>query len=438
MKKFLAYLILLSLMIISLSACKPKDETPAIKPPPPTTLGVELRADAGNEEITLYWPMVAGANTYNIYMGTSYSSLTKITTIPATLVSAPYTVTTLADGSTPLTNGMTYYFAFSAVNASNGEGDLSYIIPATPSAPPLPPEFPKNVRANAGNTTVTVSWTPVTDADHYNLYCTWRSGLLSVAIGGITIPGQATYSKVVDSMTWITGTGVGTTTGLTNERLYSFSLTAETAEIGPSAEVLATPGTASTDTESGGAAATNVTATVTTGTTGQVTISWIPLASETPYTSYNLYYYPNPAGSPTIKIPGATSPWTASGLTDGTSYSFYLTSDTASSISFSTLATPSANPPPAAPVLEPATVVGAEVTLTWSAVTAVPAVTSYNIYVGTAMGVTKDTGAPSPVADGSLTTTATLPTGTYYIVVTAINANALESTESNEISVTVP
>jgi len=439
MKKLSAYLLLLSLIIIFISACGSSDDTPPVTPSPPSILGVQLRAEARDGQVTLYWPMVNGANTYKLYYSSSLP-LTKASGTPITgLISAPYTVG-IHTGEV-LNNGTTYYFAFSAVNTSTGESDLSDIIPATPQSSPIPPEFPKNVRANAGDGKVTVTWTPVVGADHYTLYCMWLSGAFSVSIGGITIPGQATNSKVVDLMTWITGTGAGTTTGLTNGILYSFSLMAETAETGPSTVISATPGTASTDTDSGGTAAATVTATVTAETTGQVIISWEPLVSATANTSYNIYYYPTAAGSTVNdkKIPGATSPWQVSGLPNGTPYSFYLTSDTASSISFAALATPSTTPPPMAPVLEPPTLVDSTVTLTWNVVTATPDVTSYYVYVGTAQGVTKNTGAPSLVSDLTppLTTDATLPTGTYYIVVTAVNANG-ESTESNEVSVTVP
>jgi len=79
------------------------------------------------------------------------------------------------------------------------------------------------------------------------------------------------------------------------------------------------------------------------------------------------------------------------------------------------------------------------VKLTWNEVTAIPAVTHYYVYVGIAQGVSKETGDASLVSDLTppLTTSATLPTGTYYIVVTAVNDYG-ESAESNEVSVTVP
>jgi hypothetical protein len=439
MKKLSAYLLLLSLIIIFISACSSGSDTPPVTPSPPSVGDVQLRADAGDKQVTLYWPIVNGANTYNIYYieSTSQPSSTvmKASGTPITgLISAPHPIV-------DLTNGKTYWFAFTAVNTYTGESALSEIIPAIPSAPP-PPAAPKNVRANAGDAEVTVTWTPVTAVPavvSYNIHLSCTDGI-NYEIGLLTVPGQPTSSKTVNSgITWIIKPSTWAD-GLENERLCAFTLTAETAEIGPSSEVTATPST-TTNTigpVTDGSVVESISAT--TGTSQQVTISWVALSGANPYTSYNLYYYPD-GGDPgsATRIPEVGNGDAVTGLTNGTLYHFYLKSTIASSPSFAVFVTPSTTPPPMAPVLEPPTLVGSTVTLTWNVVTATPPVTSYYVYVGTAQGVTRDTGAPSLVSDLSvpLTTDATLPTGTYYIVVTAVNANG-ESTESNEVSVTVP
>jgi fibronectin type 3 domain-containing protein len=426
MKKFLASLLLFSFLIVSLFACSSKDNTTASASQRPSIFGMQFRADAEDTEVTLDWKMLADATSYNIYCGTTSSNLTKISTSPAVLIGPRYTVTSL-------TNGTKYYFALSAVNA-NGESDLSSIVPAVPNAPP-PPAAPTNIRTNAGNTEVTITWNNVPGASSYYLHCWDISSLGGMSI--ITIPdgGGTTSSYLVNHpLIWNIGTTAQTTTPLANVTPYIFWLNAETAESGSSTEVLAMPGTAGTDTKSGGAAATAVTATVTTGTTNQVTISWVPLPSETPYTSYNLYYYPTIAGSPTTKIPEFINGSVVSGptLTDGTSYSFYLTAVTSSSASFQVLATPSANTLPAAPTLSSASPGDGKVTLTWMAATGA---TSYNIYWSTLPDVTKTIGAAT-IGLLPLTATVTLVNGTkYYFVVTAVNANG-ESMESNELSAT--
>ena len=443
MKKLSTYLLLFSLIVFFISACGSKDDTQEAAPLPPSTVGAQLRVDAGDQQATLYWPMVAGADTYNVYYIEDSSSTYSSSNLPSSAVmkagtkieglpSAPCIVT-------ELTNGTTYYFAFTAVS-TDGESDLSEIIPATPSAPP-PPAAPTNFRANAGDAKITVTWTPVT-ADppvaSYNIHilCTedlnWEYGL-------VTVPGQATSSKIVDSgITWIIKPSTWAD-GLENGRRCTFTLTAETAETGPSAEVVAAPSTTASTIGPVTDGAVVASLTATTGTTKQVTISWVALPGAHPYISYNLYYYPNGSPGTVTEIPEFMSGDAVTGLTDGISYHFYLKSVTASGPSFSVLATPSSSPPPMAPVLDTPTLVGSTVTLEWNEVTAIPAVTHYYVYVGIAQGVSKETGDASLVSvlTNPMTTSATLPSGTYYIVVTAVNDNG-ESTESNEVSVTVP
>jgi hypothetical protein len=345
MKRLSAYLLLLMMIIISVSACGSTSNPPAAAAT--TYLTVQVRADAGDGEVTLDWQMVGGATTYNIYYIAdpthTYSSTnkpssatmkagTKITGI----ISAPYQIT--------LTNE-TYWFAISAVTSSSVESDLSIAISATPSTTVIP-AAPENVRANAGDAKVTVTWTPVAGVDHYIVYC--YVGVLSTLNMGIVdnIP-QANSSQIVDSATidWTVGSNKGVT--------------------------------------------------------------------------------PTP------------------GLVNGTTYYFLVTAVNASKVegnpSFFELATPSATPPPFAPVLTNVTAGNAQITVNWNASGYPPtldsSVTSYNIYIGTARGVTKSTGAKTSItADSSNTysATATVTNGTtYYIVVTAVNSNG-ESAESVE------
>jgi hypothetical protein len=263
------------------------------------------------------------------------------TKVPGIITSATKTIA-------GLTNGTTYWFAISAVTSSV-ESDLSIAISATPSATTIP-AAPENVRANAGDAQVTVTWTPVAGVDHYIVYCYTQSGLtLNEGTNVDNIP-QADSSYIVDSATidWTVGSNAGVT--------------------------------------------------------------------------------PN-------------------SIVNGTTYYFFITavniSDVQSSPSFFYSATPSATPPPFAPVLTSVTAGNAQITVNWNAVSASPAVTSYNIYIGTAKGVTKSTGAKSPYTPdlgdpgpySAIATTNIDNETTYYIVVTAVNANG-ESAESNEWWVT--
>ena len=81
MKRLLAYLLLLNLLIIFVSACSPTTPKPS-STSSSSTLTVQLMATYGNGNVTLDWQMVEGAATYNIYYiadptGDTYSSTNK-------------------------------------------------------------------------------------------------------------------------------------------------------------------------------------------------------------------------------------------------------------------------------------------------------------------------------------------------------------------------
>ncbi len=348
MKKLSAYLLLLSLLIISVSACSHTGDTSST--PATTYLEVQFRADAGAGNVTLDWQMLQSATTYNIYWiedasgaynadnKPSSATMKASTTNVTGRKSATYTVS-------GLTNGTQYWFAISAVQGSV-ESDLSSAINATPTSP-APPTAPENVRANAQDAAVTVTWTPVTNADHYNIYCWFLEGANTTINSGtadpITVSGQSSDSYIVSSVTWLAGSING--------------------------ESIAGPGN----------------------------------------------------------------------LQNGMTYQFYVQAVDASNVesnpSFNYSATPSANPPPFAPDITSVVAGNQSITVYWDPVAASPTVTSYNIYIGEAKGVTKSTGQVTSITD--LTpplygTASTLQNGkTYYIVVTAVNTNG-ESAESAE------
>src|ERR1041385_4791354 len=112
---------------------------PALLPPAPTGLS----ATPGDSQVTLAWNAVSGATSYNVKR--------------ATRSGGPYgTVASVANAGfndTGLTNGTTYYYVVSAVNAA-GEGNNSTEVNATPQTS-LPPA-PTNLSATGGNGQVTL------------------------------------------------------------------------------------------------------------------------------------------------------------------------------------------------------------------------------------------------------------------------------------------
>ncbi len=122
-----------------------------------------------------------------------------------------------------MTNGITYYYQVTAVNAG-GESPKSSEAFATPQL--TAPSAPTGLMATAGNTQVTLAWTASTGAASYNIY-------RSTTPGG---EGSTPYR------TGITTTSF-TDTGLTNGTTYYYQVTAVNAagESPKSSEASATP-----------------------------------------------------------------------------------------------------------------------------------------------------------------------------------------------------
>jgi fibronectin type 3 domain-containing protein len=81
--------------------------------PPATPTG--LQATAGNAEVSLAWTASAGATSYHVKRSTTSGG-------PYTQVAAP---TTTSDADTGLTNGTTYYYVVSALNAAGESANSS-------------------------------------------------------------------------------------------------------------------------------------------------------------------------------------------------------------------------------------------------------------------------------------------------------------------------
>ncbi len=101
----------------------------AVPPPPAAPQGV--RAAAADGSVILTWTPVSGAATYNVYRGTTPNGEVRLMVL-AGPSSPPFV-------DLGLTNGATYYYKLTAVNA-NGESVRSAEVSVSPVGPPPPPD----------------------------------------------------------------------------------------------------------------------------------------------------------------------------------------------------------------------------------------------------------------------------------------------------------
>ncbi|MGO8673121.1 MAG: malectin domain-containing carbohydrate-binding protein, partial [Capsulimonadaceae bacterium] len=137
-----------------------------------------LSASPNNQQITLVWFASGTATSYNIYRGTT-SGGESATAIATGITAATYL-------NTGLTNGTTYYYKVSALNAYGSSG-LSTEAYATANG--QPPAAPSGLTSVSGNAQVTLSWTSDATATSYSVYRgTTSGGESATAIGsGITV-----------------------------------------------------------------------------------------------------------------------------------------------------------------------------------------------------------------------------------------------------------
>jgi Fibronectin type III domain len=186
--------------------------------------------------------------------------------------------------------------------------------------------------------------------------------------------------------------------------------------------------------------------------TSQISLNWTAPAADTSPSQYNIYEGTSSGGESLIGNSSGTG-YTATGLTSGTTYYFYVTA-----VYQSCIDQPCANyesspsneasattgfSAPEAPTGLTATAAGtSRISLSWTAPTASAgaSVTGYKIYAGTSPG------SESPVGSSSATsnTVTGLTSGTtYYLEVTAVYQSCIdvpcqdtESSRSNEASAT--
>ncbi len=145
--------------------------TPHVPPPAAPASPVAV---PGDTTVTLSWTASTGASSYNVYRG--------LTSGGEALYKTGIAATSFTD--TGLTNGTTYYYKVSAVNAG-GESGLSVETSGTPKSA-APASGPTHLATTPGNTQVALTWTAsVPAAPSYDIYRGTASGALRLYKSGI-------------------------------------------------------------------------------------------------------------------------------------------------------------------------------------------------------------------------------------------------------------
>jgi len=174
---------------------------------------LNLTAAGGHQQISLAWTGSTGANSYNVKRAATNGG-------PYTTVAAPagtsYTDTTV-------TNGTTYYYVVTAVNATGESGDSNQA-GATATAAPTAPAAPLNLTATGGNQQISLALTASDGANSYNVK---RSASNGGPYTTVASPAGTSY----------------TDTTVTNGTTYYYVVTAvnATGESGNSNQASATP-----------------------------------------------------------------------------------------------------------------------------------------------------------------------------------------------------
>lgn len=262
------------------------------------------------------------------------------------------------------------------------------------------------VAANAGNSQATISWNAVSGASSYNLYWGTSASAITNKISAVSRP--YTHASLTNGTTYyyivkaVNSHGEGTASS--------------TVSATPLPDLPAAPGSvaaAAGDTET--------------------SVSWASVAGAT---SYNIYFGTSSGVTKDTgtKITGASSPYTHTGLSNGTAYYYVVTAVNLRGegvISQQSSATPNYTAP-GAPGGVSSAAGNTQVTVSWNSVSGA---TAYNIYWRTQTGVTTANGTKISNATSPYVHTGRTNATAYYYIVVAVNSG-VEGPSSLETNAT--
>ncbi len=281
-----------------------------------------------------------------------------------------------------------------------------------PVANELLPDAPSAIIADAGNARVILRWSPVADAETYNVYYADTPGVTFE--NGILVEDMHSPYTHRD---------------LQNGKTYYFAVASvNTHGEGPfSHEVFAIPSATAPPPAPGDIVAASE--------SGRIRVSW---SASTGANNYTIYYGTAPGVTPLtgVQVSNAASPQMVGSLLNETAYFFVVTAENAngeSAASFEVSAIPLSVPPPLSPADVTAVEGNGKITLTWSAVNDAR---TYNVYYATDLYLDKETGTKITDIGNSPVTIPGLTNKTaYFLFVTAENSYG-ESVQSATVSAT--
>jgi fibronectin type 3 domain-containing protein len=269
----------------------PPTDTPPLPPEAPVIT-------SGDGQLTVSWPKVEGATSYEVYYGTTNDS---------TFVNLFGDVPKSTAAIIGLTNGTTYYVW---VKSKNAAGTSNFGIPGsgTPNVKPIPPS---NLAASEqSSTSIRITWTAVPGAAWYKIYrCATPEGKYQPFVDTIEETSYTDNGLTPDKTYYYKVTAIGASEAESNMPDYAEATTRNVDWIPP-------PGTP-----------------IVTSDNGQLPVSWEKVERAT---SYEVYYGTTndsaAAGKYGSDITDPTA--TITGLTNNTLYyvwvrskNSYMTSD---------------------------------------------------------------------------------------------------------------
>ena len=347
------------------------------QPAPPPVAPTIQPPTTSDGSVSLTWNVPANAQSYTVYRATSSGGTYTQRS------SSNFSGNSWTDNN--LTDGTTYYYEVAATGVG-GTSPNSQPVSATPQVLP-----PTNLMANAGDSSVSLSWTLSTSSSvNYVVYrSTSSGGTYSKANAGTITNNTWTDNSVTDGTTYyyqVVATNGPSTSAFSNN-------VNATPQVAPPTNPAATP------------------------SDGSVRVTWTP----SPNTSATyVVYRSTSSGSGYAKAsvnPISTSNWVDNSVTDGTTYYYEVAAVLGSNTS--TFTSYAAATPQVAPPTSPmATATDGSVRVTWTLSPNTSA--TYVVYRSTSSGSGYTKASVNPISTNNWTDNSAVNGTTYYYEVEAV------------------